>query len=75
MRNFIMPFGKYAGVPLGDIPISYLKWLINEDVPKYALKAALKELEEEIWEAEVDDEPELTLRQYYGTEGEDEDVC
>lgn len=28
-ENFIMPFGKHKGKPLGDIPKSYLGWLVS----------------------------------------------
>lgn len=25
--DFIMPFGKYKGTRMGDLPVGYLKWL------------------------------------------------
>ncbi len=44
----VMPFGKYQGKPLADVPKSYLKWLKNEgafDKPENAsLKTALEKL-------------------------------
>ena len=30
----IMPFGKYVGKRLDEIPITYLDWLIGEDIDK-----------------------------------------
>jgi len=35
--DYIMPFGKYKGQKMGDLPVEYLKWLaenINETTPK-----------------------------------------
>ena len=28
----LMPFGKYKGTPMEDVPASYLLWLWNENV-------------------------------------------
>jgi hypothetical protein len=36
-EDIIIKFGKYRGERLGDLPLSYLKWLaenINEDSPQ-----------------------------------------
>jgi exodeoxyribonuclease X len=36
----IMPFGKHKGVPLGDVPADYKRWLLNQpDVDPYLAKA------------------------------------
>jgi len=35
-EELVMPFGKYKGRKLGDLPLSYLRWLaenIDEDKP------------------------------------------
>ena len=43
--EYIMPFGKYRGVPLDRIKTSYLDWLIGQSL-RDPLKAAVeKELE------------------------------
>ena len=35
--NDLMPFGKYQGIPLKDVPDDYLLWLYNQDIhPKYS---------------------------------------
>ncbi len=26
-----MPFGKYKGIAIADIPVFYLEWLLNKD--------------------------------------------
>jgi hypothetical protein len=26
-----MPFGKYKGIPMGEVPSDYLDWLIGQD--------------------------------------------
>jgi hypothetical protein len=39
-----MPFGKYRGRPIADIPIGYLKWLLTISVlpdPQYAVENEL----------------------------------
>ena len=38
----IMPFGKYKGLELGDIEITYLEWLVKEDNVDSKLKAAIE---------------------------------
>lgn len=36
----VMPFGKHKGVPLGDVPSDYKRWLLNQpDVDPYLVKA------------------------------------
>lgn len=37
----VMPFGKYKGEYLGDIPVSYLAWLISV-VEDKSLKSAVQ---------------------------------
>lgn len=38
----VMPFGKHKGVPLGDVPSDYKRWMLNQpDVDPY-LKIALR---------------------------------
>ena len=34
IANTIMPFGKYAGRPLIDLPEEYLLWLAQKDMPR-----------------------------------------
>ena len=29
--EFVMPFGKYKGEPLSEIPTEYLDWLLGSD--------------------------------------------
>jgi exodeoxyribonuclease X len=32
----VMPFGKHKGVPMGDVPADYKRWLLNQpDVDPY----------------------------------------
>ena len=35
-----MPFGRYSGLPLADIPSSYLSWLLGLDDLREPLKSA-----------------------------------
>jgi hypothetical protein len=35
----LMPFGKFKGEPLQDIPASYLKWLYDEMKPECGTNA------------------------------------
>jgi uncharacterized protein (DUF3820 family) len=39
----VMPFGKYKGEPLADIPVSYLDWIIGQDWIKPDLKEQIEE--------------------------------
>lgn len=39
-----MPFGKFKGVPMLDVPADYRKWLINQDIDR-DLKYTLERLE------------------------------
>lgn len=41
-----MIVGKYAGIPVDQIPHSYLRWIIGQDFPKDILEAANKKLEQ-----------------------------
>lgn len=34
IKTTIMPFGKYAGRPLIELPEEYLLWLAQKDMPK-----------------------------------------
>lgn len=40
-----MPFGKYRGLPLEDLPLGYLRWLRTRD-----LYGRLRDLVDEEWE-------------------------
>lgn len=50
MLEFIMPFGAHAGEAIGDVPIDYLKYLIDNDIGTGSgtLKDILEHWEEEI---------------------------
>lgn len=37
-----MPFGKYKGLPLSQLPDDYIEWLIREFRPKEPLMTKLK---------------------------------
>lgn len=39
-----MPFGKYEGRPLCDLPVSYLEWFANKGFPKGKLGMLLSTL-------------------------------
>lgn len=41
-----MPFGKYKGRPLCDLPISYLEWFANKGFPKGKLGMLLSTIYE-----------------------------
>lgn len=41
-ETYLMPFGKYKGEPLSEIPDSYLGWL-NDQNPSEPLKTLLAE--------------------------------
>ena len=47
--DFVIPFGEHAGKQLRDVPLDYLKWLMDKGIPKSGtLKDALEFFEEEI---------------------------
>ena len=41
-----MQVGRYSGVPVDQLPGSYLRWLISQDFPKVIMDAAKKKLDE-----------------------------
>jgi len=41
----VITVGKYAGVPMDKLPLSYLRWLITQDFPKSWVEFAIKKLE------------------------------
>lgn len=41
-----MPFGKYKGIILADLPVSYLEWLYREGMPKGKLGMQLSTIYE-----------------------------
>ena len=41
MVSHTLPFGKHKGVPLPDVPLSYLQWLLREVKLSYGLRAAV----------------------------------
>lgn len=34
----LMPFGKHQGKPLSEVPLDYLKWLVNSDNTQFTLE-------------------------------------
>lgn len=42
----IIPFGKYKGDNLGDIPNYYLEWLLDQDIDQKLLSEIFDELED-----------------------------
>ena len=40
-----MPVGKYAGKPIDQLPISYLRWMLMQDFPKELLDAAKRKVD------------------------------
>jgi hypothetical protein len=40
-----MPVGKYAGKPVDQLPLSYLRWMILQDFPPELLDAAKRKVE------------------------------
>lgn len=41
--NSIMPFGRYQGAKLIDVPAQYLKYLHNNEICKGSLKAYIED--------------------------------
>lgn len=65
-----MPFGKYEGTKLGDVPADYLLWLLRQDwiggwrgLHNY-LKSRQDILLEELDESEKDDHDEREFNSY-----------
>ena len=50
-----MPFGKYQGIPIQDVPTGYLDWLTTIDLRPWLRKAVQAELERH----EFDQRPDL----------------
>ena len=50
----LMPFGKYKGKELQDIPASYLLWLYNEDLNHLQLKEHIED-NMEVLEKEIEE--------------------
>jgi uncharacterized protein (DUF3820 family) len=46
LANWKMPFGKYKGLPLIDLPEPYVVWFHNEGFPKGELGDLLNQLYE-----------------------------
>lgn len=40
----VMPVGRYAGIPVDQLPNNYLRWLIRQDFPSPILEAAMRKL-------------------------------
>lgn len=43
-NDCLMPWGKHRGTPVGQLPTSYLKWLLPKTNPDYLRAAVQKEL-------------------------------
>lgn len=56
---FILPFGKYKNVPIEDVPISYLNYLLEQDwfCDKFSNKVSLIQKEISFRERFSDEEP------------------
>lgn len=48
--DFIMPFGVHEGKPLGEVPVSYIQWMMNDGIAKGQLLKILAKYEDEIFE-------------------------
>jgi uncharacterized protein (DUF3820 family) len=46
LKNFPMPYGKYKGLKLIDLPEPYVVWLYENNLPTGELGALLSELYE-----------------------------
>ena len=44
-KSPIIDIGRYAGKPIDQLPVSYLRWLIMQDFPKEWVDAAKKKVE------------------------------
>lgn len=42
-KHNILPFGKYKGQRINEIPIDYLKWLLKQDWLKYDLRKRISD--------------------------------
>lgn len=40
----VMEVGQYAGIPVDQLPLSYLRWLVNQNFPKEITEAAMEKL-------------------------------
>ncbi len=46
LANMPMPFGKYKGLPLIDLPEPYVVWFYNQGLPKNEIGRLLAQLYE-----------------------------
>lgn len=42
-KHNILPFGKYKGQRINEVPIDYLKWLLKQDWLKYDLRKRISD--------------------------------
>lgn len=58
MSNIVMPWGKYKGKHLVDLPSSYLKWLAENSRDERICCTADREWNfRETWDSHHEDEP------------------
>jgi Putative quorum-sensing-regulated virulence factor len=46
-HSIVMPFGKFKGSPIADLPDWYLAWCLEQDFIKGPLRSALEQEDEE----------------------------
>ncbi len=60
--DFTMPFGKYTGIKLEEIPLKYLDWLIGQDWLKDPVKMCVEEyMSNDTVQRELDSELDYDL--------------
>jgi uncharacterized protein (DUF3820 family) len=56
-----IPFGKYRGTPIDELPLQYIEWLIDQDFLRQPLRSALEAEFERRRYSQQPDQPEVDL--------------